>query len=349
MRRDSPRPRQLAVLLFLTLALDMVVRPFTQGAGPAAQAAIPAACLAAAAAVLAARALFACAGGPRAAVLRKGKTRASRFFLALCAAAFALGMGACIQRAERFFRYVSDEPMPRLVVYGLLFAVSFYAMRSGLETVLRLSGLLAWLFAAATVLLLLSNAGQMRLENLPVEAFDVRTILRGAAAVFTLSPAVALYFFWAVDTPQESRCAFGKAVLCLCGFFAALTLAAQLVLGARAAEQLQTAHTLSRLGRLSVFRRMDAVQIAVWMMLAFAKAAALGTGAQAALAPLMPAGRRRMAGAWALAAGAAGALCANLLSESALQAVQTAATAAVLTVLCAAGWQVGRHNEKKDR
>ena len=49
-------------------------------------------------------------------------------------------------RSEALFRYVSDEPMPQLLVYGLFLLVVFYALRCGLEGIVRVLGLAAGLF-----------------------------------------------------------------------------------------------------------------------------------------------------------------------------------------------------------
>lgn len=108
-------------------------------------------------------------------------------------------------RSEAFFRYVSDEPMPQLLVYGLFLLVVFYALRCGLESIVRVLGLAAGLFLLSMALMLVSNLGGMHLSNLTFQPFDFPEVLRTAARGFTLPPGIA------VVLSAEPACKPGEA------------------------------------------------------------------------------------------------------------------------------------------
>ncbi len=65
---------------------------------------------------------------------------------------------------------------------------------------------------------------------------------------------------------REKRRPLLKTLALLCVFYIGLTFCSEAVLGMKAQLQQQTIHTLSRLGSISVFRRLDALHIAAWML-----------------------------------------------------------------------------------
>ena len=111
--------------------------------------------------------------------LKGGVTFGSKALLTLSAVLFAAGGAAAMVRSEAFFRYVSDEPMPQLLVYGLFLLVVFYA----LEGIVRVLGLAAGLFLLSMALMLVSNLGGVHLSNLTFQPFDFPEVLRTAAAI----------------------------------------------------------------------------------------------------------------------------------------------------------------------
>ena len=167
-------------------------------------------------------------------------------------------------RSEAFFRYVSDEPMPQLLVYGLFLLVVFYALRCGLEGIVRVLGLAAGLFLLSMALMLVSNLGGMHLSNLTFQPFDFPEVLRTAARGFTLPPELPLFCLLSLHANREKRRPLLKTLALLCVFYIGLTFCSEAVLGMKAQLQQQTIHTLSRLGSISVFRRLDALHIAAW-------------------------------------------------------------------------------------
>ena len=108
--------KQLCTLVFLSLAVDMAVRPFTSGGSAGAQIAILAAVLNTAVVSILLLPVLGLLRREAFTTLKGGVTFGSKALLTLSAVLFAAGGAAAMVRSEAFFRYVSDEPMPQLLV-----------------------------------------------------------------------------------------------------------------------------------------------------------------------------------------------------------------------------------------
>ena len=312
--------KQLCTLVFLSLAVDMAVRPFTSGGSAGAQIAILAAVLNTAVVSILLLPVLGLLRREAFTTLKGGVTFGSKALLTLSAVLFAAGGAAAMVRSEAFFRYVSDEPMPQLLVYGLFLLVVFYALRCGLESIVRVLGLAAGLFLLSMALMLVSNLGGMHLSNLTFQPFDFPEVLRTAARGLL-----------SLHANREKRRPLLKTLALLCVFYIGLTFCSEAVLGMKAQLQQQTIHTLSRLGSISVFRRLDALHIAAWMLAELCKVAALAYGVQSALTPLLPHSQRggKTCGYAVGLLAVLLAVCAGAPPET-LRAVLTAGTAVLL-------------------
>lgn len=323
--------KQLCTWVFLSLAVDMAVRPFTSGGSACAQVAILAAVFNTAFVSILLLPVLGLLRREAFATLKGGVTLGSKALLTLSAVLFAAGGAAAMVRSEAFFRYVSDEPMPQLLVYGVFLLVVFYALRCGLESIMRVFGLAWGFFLFSIALMLVSNLGGMHLSNLSFRPFELSEVLRTAARGFTLPPELLLFCLLSLHTNREKRRPLLKTLALLCIFYIGLTFCSEAVLGMKAQIQQQTIHTLSRLGSISVFRRLDALHIAVWMLAELCKVATLAYGVQSALTPLLP-HRRRKDKTCGYAVGLLAALlavCAGAPPEAA-RPVLTAGTAVLL-------------------
>ena len=345
MKRDPIDVKGLAAILFLILAVDLVIRPFSQTTGQSAQHYIPAALLDSAL-VLALTLPLAFVMTPpvrEALVGRQGRGLWTLPFLLL----FAFAGGGAVVRGELFLRYVSDEPVSRLVVYTLMLALAFYAMRCGLETLARVCGVLLWIFGISLVLLLWANAGAMQIQNLSIEPFSVREVLRTALRGFSMPAQIPLFFWFSLCATGRLEKPYARSVLLTVLTAVILSAAAELVLGMQAQTQNQTIHALSRLGRLSVFQRLDALHIAAWMMAEFAKVCAYGLGVRMAAESLLPERQREYASRWGLGVLAAGVAAAACLPDAWQNLLETCASVLLLggSALCAV--RLRRAYEKK--
>ena len=166
--------KQLCTLVFLSLAVDMAVRPFTSGGSAGAQIAILAAVLNTAVVSILLLPVLGLLRREAFTTLKGGVTFGSKALLTLSAVLFAAGGAAAMVRSEA---------MPQLLVYGLFLLVVFYALRCGLESIVRVLGLAAGLFLLSMALMLVSNLGGMHLSNLTFQPFDFPEVLRTAAAI----------------------------------------------------------------------------------------------------------------------------------------------------------------------
>lgn len=345
--KPTLRARPLCMLLFLCIAVDMAVRSFAGEGMPPAQRAIPAAMLDAAVGCgLLMFPLRAQRRGMEAAF--SGNTLFSKLILLLLTMLLSAAGAATVIRAEAFFRYGCKEPMPQLLVYAIFLCCALYALHCGAESLVRVAGIAAGLFGAAMVLLFVSNLGGMRLFNLSFEPFDGPAVLQTAALGFTLPPELLLLFVLCPRAERAEPVPVFQTIAMLCLFYIALSFCAQAVLGEAAESQVQTIHTLSRLGSLSVFRRFDALHTAVWMLAELCKLSAFACGVQATTARLLPQKLRQYASRYAIGAIAiAVVVCAGLV-RSRLQAAFTIGTAFLLMAISGCSFvREGSHGQKK--
>ena len=280
--RKATRRTSLATLLFLALSADVVVRPFSvQTVSGAVQGIWMAAYDALAVFALLALAAFGAAGGEG-----MPEARQSKPALAVWLIAFSFSGGMTLLKAEEFYRYISDVSLPAVVTAAVLLAVAGYAACCGFETLSRTAQVILWLFAASLLLLLVSNIGGMRITNLEWQTAPWKDSIPSAVQGFSLSAEWILFLMMEPGgTAQRLKSAGGilvKVFFVFCG----LCILSELVLGSAGAAQLQAAHTLARLGGLSVFRRFDALHTGIWMLVMLAKLALMIFGAKQALGRL---------------------------------------------------------------
>lgn len=344
---ETLRSAQLGWLLFLCLAVDMAVRPFTGEGMPSAQRAILAAVGNAAAVCLLLAPVQRRAHSGLLGQLQ-GKSAGARIFLALAALLFACAGGAAAVRTENFFRYVSDEALPRLLFYAICLLAVFYALRSGPESLMRVACLASGIFLVSMLLMLVSNLGTMHLPRLGAQPFDLLAVLETAARGFRLPPELLLVVLLAAQDVQGKTAPLRRTLAALAVFYICLTFCAEAVLGSAIRQQTQTIHTLSRLGSISVFRRMDALHITAWMLAELCKLSALCYGIQCMLTPLLPSVQRAYASLYAIALLAAAVCVCVKLPQKTLNAAASAGTAVLLVYLLAySRMKEGRYAKKK--
>ena len=103
----------------------------------------------------------------------------------------------------------------------------------------------------------------------------------------------------------------------------------------------------SRLGRMSVFRRLDALHVGVWLLASLAKASAFGLGLQQTLERLLPEGQRPYADRYALAGLVLGTMCCAGVPYTAVETALTVLTALWITGLALAGAKGGKPHETR--
>ena len=295
-------PRQLLWGVILCLVCSSLISPAAGAARLPAWGRILAAAASAALVWLLLLPFMAASGRERFVAMLAGYGRGGKVCLVLFSLCFALAAGRGLERTETFYRYVSPDTLPLAVFVALLLTICLYAARCGLETLLRAGLALLVLTAASLALVLAGNAGQMRLENLQLPRQPLQLAWESLAAGFSVAPELLLLGIFAHSAPQSRPVSLlGRALTAAVAVDLVLACAVELALGQFGALQVQPLHTLARIGSLSVFRRLDAVHVSVWLLAAVFRPALLSGGDPA------PAAAGKVPAAVGLAGGGAGA------------------------------------------
>ncbi|WP_407878632.1 GerAB/ArcD/ProY family transporter [Owariibacterium komagatae] len=332
MRRSKLNARALFPAVFLMLAIDLIITAFTEKEYFRAQVTIPATILNSALTL-----------GILWLLLRLSQSGLlAKWCHVILASLMAFSAGCTITRTEQFWRFTSNAMYSSMLIYGIFLAVLFYLLRSGMETTLRLVNLMLVPFLFSIGLLIAANLVQMQPENLIVRPFSMCEIIQSAQAGFCLSPVLLIPLVFAKGDRRRKMRSFSKifGVIVILGTI--LSLLGEMVLGEQAAQQTLVFHSLSRLGRLSVFKRMDALHVWIWSMVEFSKAALYACTAQKSI--LLIRVDCKHPEIWAVGGVLLGVILANLCSEGWQQVIQSAGTAGLMVCLVAAAMRERRHH-----
>ncbi len=279
---------QLLMGIFLCLICDSLIRPMAGGAALPAYGRIVSAVICAGAVYLLFQVVLRnCRQEAFIAVLA-GKSTASKAVLILLTGSFLVGAGRSLQQTEKFYRYVTGEGMPLAVLMLLVLAVSVYAAFCGFETILRAGSVLLFFLGVSVLLILVGNAPQMRLENLQIPQQPLQDIWNSCIKGFNLTPELLLLGVFAHSCRQKKVNEILRgSLLAAVGVDLLLTVVSELVMGQFEALQVQPIHTLARLGGISVFRRLDAVHVSIWLLVSVFRTALLCVGLGEVVRPLV--------------------------------------------------------------
>ncbi|GKI15432.1 hypothetical protein CE91St44_19170 [Oscillospiraceae bacterium] len=182
----------------------------------------------------------------------------------LCGA-LAVSIALEMIQGERFYSYVMDQQLPVALFLALVFVAAWYGAYSGLGALGRTARVILALTAMSVALLIASVAPQLRFSHLQTPLTGLPELARAAAAQFYLPPELLLLPLLA----DRKACAkgSGRVVGALFAVNCLLAVLGELTLGAAYTQQTQPVFTIARLGGLSVFRRMDALHVGVWLLL----------------------------------------------------------------------------------
>lgn len=293
--------RQLIIGVYLCLVCDSLIRPLPGGAVIAAYGRIFGAFLCATVVLFLFGFLLKKCQTEGFVALLAAKTPHSKWVLCLLSFAFLLGAARSLQQSEMFYRYATGQTLPLTLLLLLILVVCLYAAHTGLEVLLRTGTVLAILLAGSLVLIAIANAPQMRLQNLQIPQQPIESIWQSCMTGFNLTPELLLVGVLGHSCGQQKN--FGilfKILLLTVVSDVVFTLISELVLGQFEALQVQPIHTLARLGGISVFRRLDAVHVSVWLLIAVFRTALLCVGLGEVLRPLLPS-KAKQAAVWVVA------------------------------------------------
>ena len=200
-----------------------------------------------------------------------------RWFQGLMMGVLLLSLAMGLQEGQRFYSYALGSHLPLVWFLALVLGVAAYGQSMSEGALGRAAQAVLALLAVSTVLLFVSVAGEMRSGPLLCCPLDQLDWIKALQSRLLLRPEYLLLPLLSGTAQQQTQTRAEKQVillpvllLCVEGILA-LTL--ELVLGPSWRSQLQPVYLMARLGRLSVFRRMDAWHLSVWIMLLFLRIA----------------------------------------------------------------------------
>lgn len=170
-----------------------------------------------------------------------------------------------IRQGQRFYAYVMDRQLPTVVFLLLALLAALYASRFGLQALERAAGALLLLTAISIGILLLSVWPQLRFCRLRAEPVGWPQLAQETFQQLYIPPELVL-----LPLVTQKKRNGGRSAGILAGVFAAssaMSILGEMTLGAAYEGLEQPVYTIARLGGISVFRRLDAVHVGVWLLL----------------------------------------------------------------------------------
>lgn len=189
------------------------------------------------------------------------KIYAAAFFVII-----ALSAGAGIIQAESFYRFVSDNLLPIFIFAALVAAVALYGAKMGLEPLARSGLIICVLLFASIAFIYIANISRFALTNLQFSEKPVMQGISAAVKLFNFPTEIPVFFLFAPQVSDKKTLNFNKILPLFLVIYIGIAFVQELVLGSFSTMQLQPLHTLARIGSISVFTRLDAIHVSVWIM-----------------------------------------------------------------------------------
>lgn len=176
-----------------------------------------------------------------------------------------------IIQGERFYSYVMQSELSVGMFLGIIFLAGFYGVYSGLDALSRTASIILTLTTFSILLLVISIASQLRFTNLQPASFELNTIGNAVLSQLYLPPEL---FFWSILRKESNQNNSSHANKVFGGLFVAsslFSLLGEMTMGKAYQEQEHPLFTIARLGGISVFRRLDALHISIWLLLFLVK------------------------------------------------------------------------------
>lgn len=194
-----------------------------------------------------------------------GRQRPGPMLSLLLCGALVLSVALEVIQGERFYNYVMQQQLPALLFLILVFSAAYYGAFAGVQALGRAAWPVLTLAAVSVLALGWSVAGQMQFSHLQTPETDIKTLAGLAVTRFYLPPELILLPFLS----RRGGSGRGAAKMIGAVFLAdsLLALLGEMTLGAAYTSETQPVYTIARLGGLSVFRRLDALHVGVWLLL----------------------------------------------------------------------------------
>lgn len=184
--------------------------------------------------------------------------------LLLCGA-LVLSIALEVIQGERFYNYVMQQQLAALLFLVLVFGAAYYGAFAGVQALGRAAWPVLALAAVSVLVLGWSVSGQMQFSHLQTPATNTAALARLAFARFYLPPELLLLPFLCPEGGKGRSAAKITGAVFLTNSL--LALLGEMTLGSAYTSESQPVYTIARLGGLSVFRRLDALHVGVWLLL----------------------------------------------------------------------------------
>lgn len=240
------------MLILVCLLCDVFVRPFEAAAQFNARTSIIGAIIG-----------F-CAFALLAAVFLKLSSPVNVFVIKLCLLLlFISTSAAAIVKAEQFYRFISDKQLPVIAFAAVFIAVIIYTSKMPQNALARSAVAVALLSILTVVLIIISNFKDLKFQRLEI-GFN-SDIIKSALYHFNFSSEILL-FYVITSKNAEKQNSFTAILLTVLLVFCVLQILGEAVMGSAAALQTQPVNILSKIGSISVFKRLDSFYSAIWML-----------------------------------------------------------------------------------
>lgn len=194
-----------------------------------------------------------------------GKEKPGPFRSLLLCGALVISIALEVIQGERFYNYVMQQQLAALLFLILVFGAAYYGAFAGVQALGRAAWPVLALAAASVLVLGWSVAGQMQFSHLQTPETSPAALAGLTLERFYLPPELLLLPFLCAKGGSGR----GTAKIIGAVFLAnsLLTLLGEMTLGAAYTGENQPVYTIARLGGLSVFRRLDALHVGVWLLL----------------------------------------------------------------------------------
>lgn len=255
----SVAPKQLALLMFASLLTDAFIQPFgRQSSVPSAQMGI----LSAAIQMVGFAVVFWL-------FMKKfNNVLETKWGCGALAAVLLLSATLEIIQGERFYSYVMDADLPVASFLVIMFFAVFYGVYSGMDALSRTAAIILALTGISIGFLLISILPQLRFVNLQPAALKVAPLLDSLKQQIYFPPELFVWAYLLKQSDQKKK--NNRSQLVFCWLFTASSLfylLGEMTLGRAYQNQEQPLFTIARLGGISVFRRLDALHVSVWLLL----------------------------------------------------------------------------------
>lgn len=194
-------------------------------------------------------------------------------FDGLLAGVLMLSAAMEMMQCQRFYAYVLGPHLPLFWFLLLTFLVTAYCRTMSKGALARTAQIVLLILGISLMLMVAAVLGLMRVENLSCRPINKETLASGLMMRAMLLPEYLLLPVLADRCKNwKSSCrtaAWMVGLLFVIDGLLAVT--AELVLGSHVKDQAQALYSVARLGGISVFRRLDALHVCVWLMLYFVK------------------------------------------------------------------------------